>query len=91
MESSRRRFLRVPSSARVDWTLLGACTHHISTVRDWSRDGLFIDTSVPKETGDVIRMRMEIQGVAVQLEGVVVRRCARGMGVRVDGSCTRFL
>jgi len=91
MVLGRRSQLRIRSAVRVDWRIAGRCTHHVSIVRDWSRDGAFIQTALPKSPGDRLSLRLDIRGTVIQLEGVVVRRAHDGMGVRLDTSGARFL
>jgi hypothetical protein len=52
---------------------------------------LFIHTSLPRAPGEVLSILMDVGEAVVQLEGVVVRRCKDGMGVRLDTSCARIL
>ncbi len=91
MDLGRRIHFRVPATTRVDWRPQGTCTHHVSTTRDWSRGGLFIHTSLPRAPGEVLSIQMDLGEAIVQIEGVVVRRCKDGMGVRLDTSCARIL
>ena len=90
MTICRRTHLRIPTSASIDWRTRDACTHIVSTLRDWSRDGVFIQTAVPRQPGDMLTLDMNVEGTVMQLEGIVVRRSPDGMGVRLDTTCARF-
>ena len=85
---------RVPLKLRVDWGVAGSAVRFVSRTEDMSAGGMLLATVSPVEVGTRLALRIPpVEGGArswpIDLEGTVVHRGARGMGVAIDRSIRR--
>ena len=90
----RQRYVRtsprVPLKLDVDWSVDGSVLHFVSHTKDLSDRGIFIGSLSAGPIGARVRMRIPMGGGDLELEGTVVRRDQRGMGVSLDRTTDRL-
>ena len=64
--------------------------HFVSRTEDLSDRGVFIGSLSPSPVGVRVRMRIPMGGCDLELEGTVVHRHRRGMGISLDRTTERL-
>jgi hypothetical protein len=80
----RRGHRRTRATLGIDWRLFGSAVHHLSTVGDVSRGGVFVRTASPAPAGSPVVLDLETPDGRVELDvhARVAWSSPHGMGLR---------
>jgi hypothetical protein len=78
----RRRHVRKPSNATVDWHPFGSKVCHISSLVDLSNGGAFVRAAYPRDVGSPIVLDLPTAKGLVHVHARVAWSGPRGMGLR---------